>query len=88
MTIKIKIVFDFLKISIDHNFSFDLCLIVDQYQLEVYDISHLKIDKHGNIKAVNGKIWDIKTKNRPLLFLTEIIIALSTIDVSNWHIEK
>ena len=56
MTIKIKIVFDFLQISIDHNFSFDLCLIVDQFQLEVYDISHLKIDKHGNIKAVNGKI--------------------------------
>ena len=83
MTIKIKIVFDFLKISIDHNFSFDLCLIVDQFQLEVYDISHLKIDKHGNIKAVNGKIWDIKTKNHP-----EIIIALSTIHVSNWHIEK
>ena len=88
MTIKIKILFDFLKISIDHNFSFDLCFIVDQFQLEVYDISHLKIDKHGNIKAVNGKIWDIKTKNRPLLFLTEIIIALSTIHVSNWHIEK
>ena len=79
MTIKIKIVFDFLKISIDHNFSFDLCLIVDQFQLEVYDISHLKIDKRGNI---------IKTKNRPLLFLTEIRIALSTIHVSNWHIEK